>query len=594
MQSPDKEDGPIRLQALADGGEVAAHLEAAKDALQDQVLAALLRQVLAEQGSASALAQTAFSRLNLSHPLLQEAAQTLRELLFAEVLGRAMLGLSDQEQLLETAQAEEQERLHEIAHSLHGQLVETVAQQAMQAVEDEDRLLRRTMHQIDFQAAPWLSIRAKILEEVYAQWQHETEAALQQIVAERQQELLDQLTARVRDLEKEMTTKLAAESKRLAEEQAAFETTLAEKLAAVQALREEEAAAWEAALATLSAEREALATQLEEAKKQRPALPTTVAQASTAASEGRVAPASADRGAAQAAARDHEAGQQLEPIPASVDTRHDADDKSADSINPLLQEKKYIFGFSDSNLVEEAGIPGISSNHLVAAEAIGEVFVLNARVDDPRFEPEHLQEHLQDPAWRQQLRARHARVLEALTQRGVLLPAPIGTVVNTQAELAAYTHAQAAEVEAKLERLRGRAAWRLDVVCDLAQLKATIEDANQSVASQIQGVSESLTSYIEDAFATSHTLADRIQLLIRHVTSYAHRSVQAHAVEAKPPELGAVHGEPASSRVMRAWYLIDQEASGQVEVLSEELENRFSRLGFSFSLIGPKPPLHFV
>jgi len=177
---------------------------------------------------------------------------------------------------------------------------------------------------------------------------------------------------------------------------------------------------------------------------------------------------------------------------------------------------------------------------------------------------------------------RHADVLQQAFERRAILPLGFGTVFASSEDVVAeLLEPRYEELVALLQSLDGLVELTLRALYDEAGVLAAVVRDEPRIAA-LRG-SSNPADQVALGEAVAHALADR-------------RAQDADEIVASLSSLAReveVEERVAEFEVVRAAFLIDRSAAGEVEAHAEELAQRHDGL-IRFKLTGPLPPHHFV
>ena len=184
---------------------------------------------------------------------------------------------------------------------------------------------------------------------------------------------------------------------------------------------------------------------------------------------------------------------------------------------------------------------------------------------------------------------RHERVLEALVDRGAVVPFRFGTVVRSRDDVVALLRDGRDDLVADLTRLAGRREWGVSVTWDGARARAGIgpSSTTQPPASG--------AAYLEQRRREVEARED-VEGLRAQVAGALHDRITTVAVDAVVLErnAGGGRGRRGPEPVLRAAYLVPDDREAELQRLLEAELAKGDALGLAGELTGPWPPYHFV
>ena len=179
----------------------------------------------------------------------------------------------------------------------------------------------------------------------------------------------------------------------------------------------------------------------------------------------------------------------------------------------------------------------------------------------------------------------HDRVLRALLERTVVVPARLGSLYPSRQAVAAMLHNRHRSLTAVLDQLAGRSEWGVKVYSGL--------EPDQAPASLDSGARAG-TAYLQRKRAErQRSAAD--QQAAAALAAELHRTVAAHADAAvtRPPQHPKLSGVRAPM-LLNAAYLVDGARQEAFTAVVRDLAARHRQGGLRVQLTGPWPPYSFA
>ncbi|MFK4245650.1 GvpL/GvpF family gas vesicle protein [Micromonospora chokoriensis] len=229
-----------------------------------------------------------------------------------------------------------------------------------------------------------------------------------------------------------------------------------------------------------------------------------------------------------------------------------------------------------------AEITGMDGGPVRGVAAAGLVAVVSAAPLD-EYGEEPLRHHLEDLAWLERAARAHHGVVEALAQRGAVVPARLATVHSDDSRVALSLVECADELLATLDRLTGRAEWGVKgYLVPGAVVRAGGSDGPGGVG----------TAYLRRRRAQL-TARDEGQQAASAAADAVHTALGELAVAGRrhAPQDRRLSGA-ATAMVLNGAYLVDRPAVPRFTDLVAALGDRHP--GIRLELTGPWPAYSFV
>jgi hypothetical protein len=236
----------------------------------------------------------------------------------------------------------------------------------------------------------------------------------------------------------------------------------------------------------------------------------------------------------------------------------------------------YVYGVVDAGaapapenvrLVEEGGL----------AAVVGAVPLAD-------FGEDALAERLNDRDWLEEHARAHEEVLLRVAGATTVVPFRFGVVYRDLVDVAAMLQERHADLDAALERVRGRVELGVKAWADRARLEAALGDSSQADSSG--------RAYLERR-RTERERAQRAGTLLAEIAQDAHERLLGRAVEgvANRPQPRELTGRDETMILNGAYLVAD---GGALADVVDVLEREHAPRGVTFELTGPWPPHNFV
>jgi ribonuclease HI len=206
-----------------------------------------------------------------------------------------------------------------------------------------------------------------------------------------------------------------------------------------------------------------------------------------------------------------------------------------------------------------------------------------------------LQVRLTDATWTAIRAMRHERVVEHFAKHTAVVPLRFGTIFLRRDPISRMLDDRRAELQAIIERLRGREEWGITIYRDQATLMAAItslsprlREMSARAAKATPGQGYLLRKEI-DALRTDEARAEtrRVIAEIEHeLASLCDDAARLRVLKNEATEQGEVTAKMA--------FLISRERFGEFHTAAERLAQAYAASGFQLELTGPWPAYNFV
>jgi hypothetical protein len=256
----------------------------------------------------------------------------------------------------------------------------------------------------------------------------------------------------------------------------------------------------------------------------------------------------------------------------------------------------YVYGVisSEDDLPDEA-FPqgGIEEEHPIFIVQEGGVRALVSRVPAETYEPQALQQQMDEEAWAQSHVRRHEHIIEQLMAHAPLVPMQFGTVYPTEIALRDMLRDQQAIFQDTLDRLEGNQEWALTIRCDLEALRRYVMEDSEKVQELLQDMRSKprgVAQFIKKQMVVA--IHDEVQDLQETCIDNSHEALSKFAedVRVHTPDVGDAESSPVHS----ASYLVRKPNEGDFMGEAERLRGIYGSQGFTYEVSGPWPPYSFA
>src|SRR4051812_17423484 len=246
----------------------------------------------------------------------------------------------------------------------------------------------------------------------------------------------------------------------------------------------------------------------------------------------------------------------------------------------------YVYGVVPRELApdDDAGWPSVGEAGDLELVPEGPLAALASPVSAADFDQPGLDGRLQEPAWLEEKIRAHEQLLEGVLGRSAVVPFRFCTVYRSREALRAFLTEHSRELEATLERIRGKVERGVKAFADRSRLAET-------TAGSVEGSGGK--AYLARRLAERRQ-ADEIELRALELVERVHARLLLEAEEGTYLSLQnrEVTGR-SEDMLMNAAYLVDAGSRGLERALGD-LQRELGPLGVSFELTGPWPPYNFV
>ncbi len=212
------------------------------------------------------------------------------------------------------------------------------------------------------------------------------------------------------------------------------------------------------------------------------------------------------------------------------------------------------------------------------------------------FGQEELEGRLQDLAWVEEKARLHQEVLNTVLASCTLIPMRFCTIYRSEAGVQAILASRLEEFTTALESLRGRQEWSVRVYRDdaavtrkVAETSERVREGRAKLAGKSDGAAYFLKKKVEDL------AQEEAERFVDSVAQECHDRLSAAAAGS---HLGPLQSRSVTKRTddmtVNGSYLIATAERARFDAALEDLQTRFGPAGFTFEMVGPWPPYHFV
>jgi hypothetical protein len=242
----------------------------------------------------------------------------------------------------------------------------------------------------------------------------------------------------------------------------------------------------------------------------------------------------------------------------------------------------YVYGVTEADPAPAA----IDSTELVVD---GRLAAIVGRVPLEEFDQEHLPERLNDRAWLERKARLHEDVLQAAASAAPVVPLRCGAIYRDRDDVRGLLESRRPELEAALDRVRGRVELGVKAWVDRAALSRTL--GGKAAADQPQAGSG--RAYLQRRSGEQRLAAD-VTARCAELAEEAHRRLSALAVDsvANRPQPRELTGRD-ETMLLNGAYLVDGDGA-RLRHEVERLADEHAALAVEYEITGPWPPHNFV
>lgn len=212
---------------------------------------------------------------------------------------------------------------------------------------------------------------------------------------------------------------------------------------------------------------------------------------------------------------------------------------------------------------------------------VGPLRAVVREVDVADYEGDRLEQHLQDPSWLESAVRDHEHVVEQLLGDGPVVPMQFGSIFSESSGLESMLSTNASQLEALLERVRGREEWGLKVRVDVAAAARDLVTSPAPTGGR---------AYLERR-REEQQAGERVAEHAASVAEDVHRALRELADDAATLAVRATPGP--GTVVLNGAYLVPERSRDAFFARADELERELGS-AFRLDLSGPWPPYSFT
>lgn len=213
-----------------------------------------------------------------------------------------------------------------------------------------------------------------------------------------------------------------------------------------------------------------------------------------------------------------------------------------------------------------------------------------------RYAPEAIESAVREPGWLEQRLHAHDAMLEAVRAAGPVAPFRFGTIFRTEEELRSALARAELQLSQRLEELRGASEWGVKAWVDDDVLRSWIEQHDEEARhgrAELDATTDAGRRYLLEKKLGRRVAGEARELALDRAHS-AHSALAASAREARADRPSGLDSPDRRRPVLRASYLLGDDAPEPFRRLLAELQGRDAEVGIDYALSGPWPPYSFV
>lgn len=257
-----------------------------------------------------------------------------------------------------------------------------------------------------------------------------------------------------------------------------------------------------------------------------------------------------------------------------------------------MSEFVYLYGFVPTDASSPADLAGIAGAQVRLIPA-GAVHAAVSSVPADEYEPQRIENRLQDLGWVAAQGAAHETVVAWFVDYAEILPVPLFTMYSNDAALRSAVESRSNEYQSELERLRNKREWDVKIAFDEREL----EKHAASVAPRIAELeAEANAATPGKRYLLEKKRKDLLKSETRAAAQRMARDVLDRARQISLEERVLPIPRTADDLPVIAYsaFLVDRKNEARLVQLFEEEHARFNNLGLSVSFSGPWAAYRFT
>jgi len=241
---------------------------------------------------------------------------------------------------------------------------------------------------------------------------------------------------------------------------------------------------------------------------------------------------------------------------------------------------------------------GIDGENKVYAISYKDISALVSKVALSDFEIEEKKARGEEGMeWIKKMALAHEVIVETLMKTcQPLLPMKFCTILKGSKQVEGVLKNKYLDFKLNLERLKGKEEWGIKMYCDVKKFKEAglPSDLSTEASAEVEALAKEGAAYLlrkkredEATQAADQKMMDYAKEVHERVKNYALRTILNAPLPKKVTER-------KEEMILNGAYLISKEKVPQFEKEAEGLQNKYGKIGFEITCIGPWPPYNFL
>ena len=206
-----------------------------------------------------------------------------------------------------------------------------------------------------------------------------------------------------------------------------------------------------------------------------------------------------------------------------------------------------------------------------------------------------LSSRLTDATWTAIRAMRHERVVEHFARRSSVVPLRFGTIYLERGRIEQMLAERSVELNAIIERLRGREEWGLNLYSDRARLMeniVTLSPNLRELAQQADAASPGQSYLLRKKIDSMREREAREEL--KRVADRVERGLSGASADVKRLRVLKDEGSERGDLSAKLAFLVERERFKEFHAAAERLAEEYNAAGFQLELTGPWPAYNFT
>jgi hypothetical protein len=251
----------------------------------------------------------------------------------------------------------------------------------------------------------------------------------------------------------------------------------------------------------------------------------------------------------------------------------------------------YVYGVASRRIEVPGELAGVDPRYEVSRVEEGGLAAIVSPVSLSEFGEEPLHDNLNDVAWLEEKARAHEHVLDAVLQRGTVVPLRLCTIYSGEEQIREMLAEEGAVMLDALDRLDGKAEWGVKAIAEPGALERAVA---QRLDDGPEAKASGGTAYMQRKGRQAREKAE-LEGLADEWAAAIHDPLADAVAEAllnplQRPEVSGHEGD----MLLNGVYLIADEARPAFRELVDRIAEEYRARGVSVELTGPWPPYNFV